>query len=48
MSTFYKDLKAGLEDIIAHKQGKLDLRTMEIEIPEPPAKYDDKETSLIS
>lgn len=39
MSKFYKDLKTGLEDIIAHKQGKLDLRTIEIELPEPPVKY---------
>lgn len=39
MSKFYKDLKTGLEDIIAHKQGKLDLRTIEIELPDPPVKY---------
>jgi len=47
MSKFYEDLKAGLEDIIAHKQGKLDLRTIEIEIPEPPIKYRAKDIKRI-
>lgn len=40
MSKFYNDLKEGLEDIIAHKKGKLDLRTIEIEVPSPPMKYE--------
>jgi len=39
MSKFFKDLKAGLEDAIAHKKGKLDLRSELIEIPDPPAEY---------
>lgn len=39
MTKFYKDIKSGIEDIVAHKQGKLDLRTIEIEVPEPPIKY---------
>lgn len=47
MSKFYKDLKAGLEDIIAHKQGKLDLRTIEIEVPEPPVQYKAKDIKKI-
>jgi putative transcriptional regulator len=36
---FFKDLKAGLEDAIAYKKGKLNLRSKDIEIPEPPAEY---------
>jgi putative transcriptional regulator len=39
MSKFYKDLKEGLEDIIAHKKGRLTLRSKTIDIPEPPAEY---------
>ena len=35
MSKFYKDLKAGLEEIIAYKEGKIELRSTTIEIPEP-------------
>jgi putative transcriptional regulator len=47
MSKFYDDLKAGFEDIVAHKQGKLNLRTIEIEIPEPPANYKAKDVKRI-
>ncbi|HML19467.1 MAG TPA: XRE family transcriptional regulator [Candidatus Dependentiae bacterium] len=36
---FFNDLKTGLEEVIAYKKGKLDLRSEEIELPEPPAKY---------
>lgn len=39
MNKFFKDLNAGLEDIVAYKKGKLELRSTEIEIPKPPAKY---------
>ena len=39
MSKFYDDLKAGLEDIVSYKKGKIDLRSTEIEIPRPPKKY---------
>ncbi len=39
MTKFYKDIENGLKDIIAHKQGKLNLHTIEIEIPKPPVKY---------
>lgn len=35
----FKALKAGLEEAIAHDQGKLDLRSESIIIPEPPANY---------
>jgi putative transcriptional regulator len=40
---FFKDLKVGLEDAIAHQKGKLDLRSELIEIPEPPAEYRPKQ-----
>lgn len=36
---FFKDLKVGLEDAIAYKKGKLDLRSELIEVPEPPIEY---------
>jgi len=38
-NTFFQDLKSGLEEVIAHKKGKLNLRSVAIEIPEPPAEY---------
>lgn len=47
MSKFYKDLKSGLEEIIAYKEGKLDLRSTEIEVPEPPAEYKAKQIKKI-
>ena len=40
---FFEDLKAGLEDAIAHEKGKLDLRSELIEIPEPPMQYKPKD-----
>ena len=46
-SKFAKDLKAALKQAIAHKEGKLDLRTTEIEVPEPPAEYKAKEIKKI-
>jgi len=37
---FFKDLKAGLEDVVAYKKGKLTLRSEVIEIPTSgPAGY---------
>lgn len=47
MSKFFKDLKTGLEDAIAHKHGKLNLRSEEIDIPEPPIAYKKKEIKQI-
>src|ERR1700733_13714572 len=47
MSKLFKALKAGLEEAIAHEQGKLDLRSEIIEIPEPPAQYKAKEIKKI-
>jgi hypothetical protein len=47
MSKFYKDLKAGLEEILAYKEGKIKLRSTYIEIPEPPASYKAKDIKKI-
>ncbi len=47
MSKFFKDLKAGLEEAIAHKQGKIQLRSETIEVPEPPAEYKQKDIKKI-
>lgn len=44
---FFEELKAGLEDAIAHSKGKLHLRSERIEIPEPPAEYKPKEIKSI-
>lgn len=46
-NAFFEDLKAGLEDALAHSQGKLHLRSEFIEIPEPPAEYKPKEIRSI-
>jgi len=47
MSKFFEDLKTSLEDAIAHKKGKLDLRSEVIEIPESPVEYKKKEIQRI-
>ena len=47
MSKFFKQLKEGLEDVLAHKKGRLTLRSEEFEIPEPPAEYTAKEIKKI-
>ncbi len=39
MGRVYKDLKKGLEEIIAYKKGKITLKSELIEIPEPPERY---------
>lgn len=39
MSKFFEDLKSGIEEAIAHKKGKLHLRSEDIEIPKPPVEY---------
>jgi len=44
---FFEDLKIGLEEAIAYKKGKLDLRSELIEIPEPPAQYKAKQIKKI-
>ena len=47
MSKFFKDLKEGLEDVVAHKKGKLTLRSETIVIPTPPKKYKAKDVKRI-
>jgi putative transcriptional regulator len=44
---FFKDLKTGIEEAIAYKKDKLDLRSESIEIPEPPAQYKAKQIKKI-
>lgn len=44
---FFKDLKQSLEEVLAHRQGKLDLYSEYIEIPEPPAEYKAKDIKKI-
>ena len=36
MGKLYKELKKGLEEIIAYKEGKIALKSEIIQIPEPP------------
>ena len=35
MSKLFKDLEAGIKEAIVHNQGKIDLRSIVIELPEP-------------
>lgn len=39
MGRLYKDIKKGLEEVVAYKKGKLTLKSELIEIPEPPEGY---------
>jgi putative transcriptional regulator len=36
---FFKDLKEGLEEVVAHKKGKITLRSELINIPSAPKNY---------
>lgn len=36
---FFEALKEGMEEVLAHKQGKIKLHSEIIEIPEPPCEY---------
>ena len=47
MGKLFDDLKAGLEEVIAHEKGKIHLRSIAIEIPEPPAEYKPKDIKKI-
>lgn len=47
MSKFFKDLKEGLEEIIAHKEGKISIVTECVEIPEPPMEFKVKDTKKL-
>lgn len=39
MSKFFKDLKQGLEEVVAHKKGKITLKSELVETPPPPKEY---------
>ncbi len=43
----FKALKRGFEEAIAHDQGKIDLHSIFIEIPKPPAPYKAKDIKKI-
>lgn len=47
MGKLFKNLKAGLEEAIAHEQGKINLRSVCIEIPDAPSKYKPKQIKKI-
>lgn len=47
MGKFYKNLKAGLEEALAYRRGKVKLRAEVIEIPEPPMEYRAKDIQKI-
>lgn len=47
MGKLHKDLKKGLEEIIAYKKGKITLKSEMIQIPEPPKEYTPKEIKRI-
>ncbi len=47
MSKFFKDLKEGLEDALAHEKGKKTLRSKFIDLPAPPAQYTAKDIKEI-
>ena len=47
MGKFYKDLKAGLEEALAHRRGKVKLQAQVIETPEPPVEYRAKDVQKI-
>lgn len=47
MGKLFKDLKKGLKEIIAHKEGKITLKSELIEIPEPPKEYGPKKIKNI-
>jgi putative transcriptional regulator len=44
---FFDDLKEGLEEILAYKQGKITLKSELIEVPEPPCQYSAKDIKRI-
>jgi hypothetical protein len=42
MGKLFEELKQGLQEIIAHKEGKITLKSEFIEIPEPQKEYSPK------
>ena len=47
MSKLFKGLKKGLEESLAHVEGKITLKSEAIEIPERPVEYSAKEIKRI-
>ena len=47
MSKLFKGLKKGLEEALAHTEGKITLKSEIIEIPEPPAEFSAKDIKRI-
>ena len=47
MGKLFEELREGLEEALAHKNGKIYLRSISIELPEPPAEYKPKEIKSI-
>ncbi len=47
MGKLFKELKKGLEEAVAHKKGKITLKSEFIEIPEPPEEYGPKKIKKI-
>jgi putative transcriptional regulator len=47
MGKLFEGLKKGMEEIIAHKEGKITLKSEFIEIPEPPKEYSPKKIKNI-
>ncbi len=47
MSRLFKGLKKGLEQALAHVEGKITLKSEIIEIPEPPIAYKSKDIRRI-
>lgn len=43
----YDELKKGLEEVLAHAEGKITLKCEEIDIPEPPLEYTSEEIKRI-
>lgn len=47
MGKFFKDLKEGLEEVVAYKKGKIKLHSEFVEVPEPPEEYKAKDIKNI-
>lgn len=43
MSKLFEGLKEGLEEMIAHRKGKITLHSERIELPDPPREYTARE-----
>ena len=43
----FKDLKAAMEDVVAHQRGELELESRTFIIPDPPAEYKPRQIKKI-